>query len=889
MVSRIAGSRVVAVAIGLATLVPVLGAGTASAAVTPSGPPSAGPADPSTALTAQRLRDARAQREDAASDTQVVVRYAAAATAGQRGAAERSVAVRSSRSVPGLGVDLLEVADAQRAVERLSATPGVVYAERLVFAKRLNADPALAPERVELGVEAGYVADSRMRGAGQVVAVIDDGVDGSNVDLRGRVDDGGYFDAAGVRSAGGVFSAPQTGNPHGTAVAAVTAAAQNGQGIQGVAPEARIRSYRVFPLGGNGASSAAVATAIRTAADESATTGVRVANLSLGFSLDSRLVREAVAYARQTAPQLLLVVAAGNDAGLRASYPAGYAGVLSVGASGDTDRNGAWTQTGFSTKGDVDVLAPGQAVSSWYPDSTGTVAVRPISGTSFAAPAVAGIAAGLAATGVTGRTAATAIKASAEPANTTAEPLPGNGSGRADAARALALASGSAAYSAAFVHGGSILGSVTDRRSYEAIRVSRSAAAGPPTVTASTGQLVPTSTSTLEPGVDVATGTYLPPATDSQALRNASLRAAGAGETGDVTPLGLVPATAGNIGTPATDRARYSMRSYSKVDGSGYAYDLYTVSAHLTAGQRYSVTATYPSDSSPPVIYSPPTVSSTASVTQEEWAFLDELSGCETAFGKGTHTCTQTAPKTGRYAFSFVNVADAATYTMSLDYVTPSASVAVPAVLSSVRTTPSVPVTWKGTATGLLYDVDYLVRHQSTATNGVWKRWRTRTSATSATFGGSYGGSYLFRVRAVAPNGNTSAWGAVRRSVSPYDERTGYAAYSTGWTTSDAAGRWSTGVRQSRSAGRSATVQAKGFAFAVIGDRCAACGRMKIYVDGVYRTTVDSYASSTRLRQVLWSSGTLSGGSGKSHSVKVVVVGTSGRPTVRLDGFAVSR
>ena len=67
------------------------------------------------------------------------------------------------------------------------------------------------------------------------------------------------------------------------------------------------------------------------------------------------------------------------------------------------------------------------------------------------------------------------------------------------------------------------------------------------------------------------------------------------------------------------------------------------------------------------------------------------------------------------------------------------------------------------------------------------------------------------------------------------------------------------------------------------------CGRFSVYVDGVLKKTVDTYKSgTTATRQVLWSSGTFSGGI-RSHRVTIIVSGTSGRPKVVLDGIAVHR
>jgi hypothetical protein len=62
-------------------------------------------------------------------------------------------------------------------------------------------------------------------------------------------------------------------------------------------------------------------------------------------------------------------------------------------------------------------------------------------------------------------------------------------------------------------------------------------------------------------------------------------------------------------------------------------------------------------------------------------------------------------------------------------------------------------------------------------------------------------------------------------------------------------------------------------------------GKAAVYVDGVYVKTVDLYASSYRwavVYQKTWS--TLG-----THTIRVKVLGTSGRPYVDIDGFGILR
>ena len=211
------------------------------------------------------------------------------------------------------------------------------------------------------------------RGAGVVVAVVDTGV-APAPDLAGRLLPGwnvieGTDDAA-------------DDNGHGTHVAGTVAEAEgNGIAEAGVAPEASILPVKVLSADGTG-SDVDVAAGIVWAADHAA----RVVNLSLGGSEASTVLADAVAYARRQG--LLVVAAAGNDGG-QVGVPARLAGVLAVGAV-----DAALVRAPFSAGGrTLDLVAPGVAIKQQTLDGAGGYADRSFSGTSMAAPHVAGVAA----------------------------------------------------------------------------------------------------------------------------------------------------------------------------------------------------------------------------------------------------------------------------------------------------------------------------------------------------------------------------------------------------------------------------------------------------------------------------------------------------------------
>lgn len=211
-------------------------------------------------------------------------------------------------------------------------------------------------------------------GAGVVVAVVDTGVQGSHPDLTGRVLLGARFvDATGGSSGDGRLD----DNGHGTHVAGIVAADRDADLATGIAPQSQVLPVKVLDSSGSGWSSD-VAAGIIWAADH----GADMINMSLGGD-DSGVMRSAVEYA--AGHSVAVFAAAGNDGTDDVSYPAGYPGVVGVGAV-DQTRQVAY----FSNRGShVDLAAPGVQIWSSYPTST----VAQLSGTSMATPYAAGSAA----------------------------------------------------------------------------------------------------------------------------------------------------------------------------------------------------------------------------------------------------------------------------------------------------------------------------------------------------------------------------------------------------------------------------------------------------------------------------------------------------------------
>ena len=218
-------------------------------------------------------------------------------------------------------------------------------------------------------------------GAGVNAYVVDTGVLSTHTDLSGRVRTG--FDATGLNST-------EDCNGHGTHVAGTIAGA-----TYGVAPAATVVPIRVLKCDGSGTLSGVIAGIDWAIADHAKTPNVRaVMNLSLGGG-SSLSLNEAVLRATQAG--ITVVAAAGNSSGADACdfSPAGADRnessephvVITVGATTSTDTRASYSNVGQC----VDVFAPGSAITSaWHTSATAT---QTISGTSMAAPHVAGVAA----------------------------------------------------------------------------------------------------------------------------------------------------------------------------------------------------------------------------------------------------------------------------------------------------------------------------------------------------------------------------------------------------------------------------------------------------------------------------------------------------------------
>ncbi|HRE81928.1 MAG TPA: S8 family serine peptidase, partial [Opitutaceae bacterium] len=342
------------------------------------------------------------------------------------GEGESAAQVRTLRHFQRFdGLRVIAVPAGERAesyIKRLQATGLYEWVEkdRLLYAHAVPSDPEFTSgaqwalrntgqSNGKAGADIQAVAawDVITDASTVVVGVIDSGVKWDHPDLAANMwrnpgesgngretngidDDGnGYIDDVFGINATIPKSQPGAGNPadddgHGTAVAGVVGAVgNNGLGVTGVAWNAKIMALKFLTSDGTGATSDAI-----ECMDYAVMMGARIINASYGSSTLSQA--ESAAMQRIKNAGIIMVAASGNE-GLNndeiSNYPSNYAfeNLVAVGSSTRSDLPA--TSSNFGS-GKVDLYAPGAEIRvlARNPETPYTI----LSGTSFAAPHVAG-------------------------------------------------------------------------------------------------------------------------------------------------------------------------------------------------------------------------------------------------------------------------------------------------------------------------------------------------------------------------------------------------------------------------------------------------------------------------------------------------------------------
>ena len=270
---------------------------------------------------------------------------------------------------PGLNVWRLPGRVAARVVPHLRRSGRLVAAEPDRVADPAThisrGDPLLPDEWWFGAVGADRVEPPR---AGIPVAVLDTGLDFGHPEFAGRPR---------TVALNRQQIIPDEDDAHGTAVSSVVGAPANGVGLVGIYPTAALWEWD-FHL--------ARLSSVLTALDAVSRRGRSVINISGGFFGGSELLTTAVnrAFARGS----IVVAAVGNERelGNRNFFPASLPHVVTVGAT-----NARSEPTWFSSRSSaLDVAAPGERIPVAVPTAYDPAGFDVVSGTSFAAPLVAG-------------------------------------------------------------------------------------------------------------------------------------------------------------------------------------------------------------------------------------------------------------------------------------------------------------------------------------------------------------------------------------------------------------------------------------------------------------------------------------------------------------------
>jgi len=268
-------------------------------------------------------------------------------------------------------VKLKEETDLQKWLDEWQDNPKIEYIQpnyKYKISQRPN-DAYYSKQNYlqQIDAESGW---DQIKNTDITIAILDTGVDLAHPDIKPNLVPGiNLLDKDKL---------PQDDNGHGTNLAGIVGAVgDNIMGISGVTWKSKIMPVKVLDENGVG-EPFYIGQGIRYAVDN----GAKIILLSLGVSVYSPFMKEAIDYAESK--DVLIVAATGNN-GSRLNYPSEFSNVLSVGGVDSNDKYVTYSNYGYQ----LDVVAPSEGIYTTKLGGEYTIN----SGTSMAAPQVAGLAA----------------------------------------------------------------------------------------------------------------------------------------------------------------------------------------------------------------------------------------------------------------------------------------------------------------------------------------------------------------------------------------------------------------------------------------------------------------------------------------------------------------
>jgi len=343
---------------------------------------------------------------------ELIVRFRATVSEQEKNSSVENHGAHRSKKLRGdSGIEKLTIPanqDAESAAAELRTNPAIEFVEPNYIVTKDDTtpnDPSFSQQwalhnslnqNADIGAMAAW--DTTTGSSSTVIAVIDSGIDFTHPDLANNEwtntgekannhkddDHDGLIDD--VHGWDYITNSPTIKDEqgHGTAIAGIIASeGNNGTGTSGVMWHASLMSLRVL----DGTGSGDIASAVE-AIDYAASHGAQVINLSWGTDAQSVTLADAIERAGRRG--VVVVCSAGNggrDIESTPYYPASYSlpNMVSVAATDSSDQLASWSNYGQSH---VSIAAPGMDILT----TKMMGGYWTISGTSAAAPLVAGVA-----------------------------------------------------------------------------------------------------------------------------------------------------------------------------------------------------------------------------------------------------------------------------------------------------------------------------------------------------------------------------------------------------------------------------------------------------------------------------------------------------------------